>query len=161
MVAWWEDQTHCHAKKKTPTPSSAPRALHPNRIFPLLRVKPLPTGSGSSAPASSGRCWGSSFDGLLTSHPPSGCHCDKRQKHTVMLMLPQSSHAQTFQGFCLCICLPVCLTRHANEEKHIYNDGKMQKVPMGNLGWVHLFLFYCCIIVCSLLSAFGGTVGTN
>lgn len=39
MVVWWEDQTHCNAKK-TSTPSSPPRALHPNRLFlpPLLRL---------------------------------------------------------------------------------------------------------------------------
>lgn len=86
MVVRREDQTHCNAKK-TSTPSSTPRALHPNRLFyspstPLGKVKPPPTGSGSSAPASSGRCSGSSFDGLLTSHQPSGCPCEER--HTQM-----------------------------------------------------------------------------
>lgn len=82
MVVWWEDQTHCHAKKH-PLHPPHPEPCIPTVFFPsapLGRVKPPLTGSGSSVPASSGRCWGSSFDGLLTSHQPSGCHCDERQK---------------------------------------------------------------------------------
>lgn len=71
-------------EKNTSTPSSAPRALHPNRLIfpsaPLGRVKPPPTGSGSSVPASSGHYSRSSFDGLLTSHQPSRCHWKYRQK---------------------------------------------------------------------------------
>lgn len=88
-LVWWKDQIQKtkQNKTKTSTPSSAPRALHPNHLFfspyaPLGTVKPPLTGSGSSVPASSGHCWGSSFDGLLTSHQPSGCHCEERQKQT-------------------------------------------------------------------------------
>ena len=44
------------------------------------RVKLPLTGSGSSVHASSGRCWGSSFGGLLTSRQPSGCLCRDRQQ---------------------------------------------------------------------------------
>lgn len=79
---WWSGgktrHTYGKGKKKKSTPSSAPRAPHPNCLIfppaPLRRVKPPPTGSGSSVPASSGRCSRSSFDGPLTSRQPSGCH---------------------------------------------------------------------------------------
>lgn len=77
-VVWWAEQTHCHTKT-TPTPSSALAQPCIPATFPsapLGNVKPPQTGSGSSVPASSGHCWGSSFDGLLTSHRSSGCHCE-------------------------------------------------------------------------------------
>lgn len=56
--------------------------VHSNSPPPACggRVKPPPTGSGSSVHASSGRCWGSSFGGLLTSRRPSGYLCQDRQQ---------------------------------------------------------------------------------
>lgn len=73
-----------HRKKRKSTQFSTSRALTPNTFCPpsapLRRVKPPLTGSGSSVHASSGRCSGSSFDGLLKSHQPSRCHCEAQKQ---------------------------------------------------------------------------------
>lgn len=121
MVVWWEDQTHCHSekkrkkkKKKLPLHPPHPEHPHPNHLCPpphlcfTGRVKPLPTGSGSFVPASSGRCWGSSFDGLLTSHQPSGCRCWWETEAEVRLMLPHT--VNRLPSYPPCICLSVFLS---------------------------------------------------
>lgn len=84
IAAWWEDQTQCHTGKKKihsilHVQSPASQHLLPPSA-PLRRVKPPLTESGSSVHASSGRCSGSSFDGLLKSHQSSRCHCEAQKQ---------------------------------------------------------------------------------
>lgn len=68
-----KESIHSVLHTQSPNRPPLPRTL-------LRRVKPPLTGSGSSAPASSGCCWGSSFGGLLTSLQPSGCHWKHRNR---------------------------------------------------------------------------------
>lgn len=119
-----EDQRRFPWKKWWPRGKNIRLSTHPPPSVHLsllllcagsgLEVKPPPTGSGSSVPSSSARCWGSSFGDLLESRPPWGCLCRAHAntqthtsakisaKHVVLLHQPpspgQNKHSMSAQN---------------------------------------------------------------